>query len=65
MSQRKTDGRCLSAGSILKSAALSDFKAQKGRLQEELEAAAQTAMFYPKFHSELNFIERFWCAAKW
>jgi hypothetical protein len=46
-------------------AAQPDFKAQKGRLQEELEAANQTVMFYPKFHCELNFIERFWCAAKW
>jgi hypothetical protein len=41
-----------------------DFIGQKGRLQEELEAANQTVMFYPKFHCELNFIERFWCAAK-
>ncbi|RPA99439.1 hypothetical protein L873DRAFT_1835395 [Choiromyces venosus 120613-1] len=42
-----------------------DFREQKGRLQEELEAAGQTVIFYPKFHCELNFIERFWCAAKY
>lgn len=42
-----------------------DFKAQKGRLQEELEACNQLVILYPKFHCELNFIERFWCAAKY
>lgn len=33
-----------------------DFRDQKGRLQEEVE--------YPKFHHELNFVERYWCRAK-
>ena len=42
-----------------------DFQEQKGRLQEELEASNQQVIFYPKFHCELNFIERFWCAAKY
>jgi hypothetical protein len=41
-----------------------DFKEQKGWLQEEVEAAGHSVIFYPKFHCELNFIERFWCAAK-
>jgi hypothetical protein len=40
-------------------AAQPDFIGQKGRLQEELEAANQTLKFYHKFHCELNFIERF------
>jgi len=42
-----------------------DFLQQRGRLEEELEAAHQLVIFYPKFHCELNFIERFWCASKW
>ena len=42
-----------------------DFRDQKGHLQEEIEAANHLIIFYPKFHCELNFIERFWCAAKW
>ena len=41
-----------------------DFAEQKGRLQEEVEAAGHSVIFYPKFHCELNFIERFWCASK-
>jgi hypothetical protein len=46
-------------------AAQRDFQEQKGWLQQELDAANQEVIFYPKFHCELNFIEYFWCAAKW
>lgn len=42
-----------------------DSQEQKERLQEELEAANQKFIFYPKFNCELIFIENFWCAAKW
>jgi hypothetical protein len=42
-----------------------DFQNQKGWLQEEIEAAGHNVIFYPKFHYELYFIERFWCAAKY
>ncbi|RPA97965.1 hypothetical protein L873DRAFT_1836176 [Choiromyces venosus 120613-1] len=41
-----------------------DFQAQKGELQETLEAAGHMVIFYPSFHCELNFIEYFWGSAK-
>ena len=42
-----------------------DFRDQKGRLQEEVETLGHRILFYPKFHCELNFIERYCCQAKW
>ena len=42
-----------------------DFQGQKGRLREEVEALGHHVLFYPKFHCEPNFIERYWCQAKW
>lgn len=41
-----------------------DFQVQKSSLQEGIEARGHLALFYPKFHCELNFIEFFWAAAK-
>ena len=41
-----------------------DFQAQKGELQETLEAAGHLVIFYPSFHCELNFIEHSWGSAK-
>jgi hypothetical protein len=42
-----------------------DFKAQKCELEERLqESGLHHVMFYPKFHCELNHIERFWCHGK-
>ena len=46
-------------------AARQDFKEQKGRLQEALECRGQLVIFYPEFHCELDFIERYWCGCKW
>jgi hypothetical protein len=46
-------------------AAQRDFREQKGSLQAALEAGNQEVIFYPKFHCELNFVEHYWCAAKW
>lgn len=45
-------------------ASLPDFQQQKGRLEEELNREGHIPVFYPKFHCEVNFIERFWCSAK-
>ena len=42
-----------------------DFQEQKGRLQEEVNAVGHEIIFYPKFHCELNFIERYWSGVKW
>ena len=41
-----------------------DFQEQKGRLEEEPQAAGQLVIFYLKLHCEPNFIEKFWCAVK-
>lgn len=41
-----------------------DFQAQKGLIQEAIEARGHLVMFYPKFHCELNFIEYFWASCK-
>jgi hypothetical protein len=41
-----------------------DFKNQKCRLQEVIEAHGHKVIFYPKFHCELNYIEMYWGAAK-
>ena len=41
-----------------------DFVGQKCRLQEEVERRGHIALFYPKFHCELNFIEMYWGNAK-
>ena len=41
-----------------------DFQAQKGELQETIEAAGHLVIFYPVYHCELNFIEYFWSWAK-
>ena len=56
------NGECC-ATTILQSK--KDFKEQKGMLQELVESTGDSAIFYPKFHCELNFIERFWYAAKY
>ena len=42
-----------------------DFRNQRGRPQEEVENLGHRVLFYPKFHCELNWIERYWCRAKW
>jgi hypothetical protein len=46
-------------------AAQRDFQEQKGKLEEEIMKFNHEVIFYPKFHCELNFIEPYWCAAKY
>ena len=41
-----------------------DFQMQMSMLVEEIAKRGHKAMFYPKFHCELNFIEYFWGAVK-
>ena len=41
-----------------------DFLAQKSAIEELIENARHKCIFFPKFHCELNFIERYWRAAK-
>jgi transposase len=41
-----------------------DFVGQKSRLEEFITSWSHICDFYPKYHCELNFIEKFWGAAK-
>ena len=63
----KCKDECSQSGSCCGQFLLSqqpDFLAQKGILQERLEARGHKVLFYPKFHCELNFIERYWSSTK-
>lgn len=42
-----------------------DFKSQKSRLQEEIEARGHLCLFFPKYHCELNWMEYRWGRSKW
>lgn len=42
-----------------------DFKSQRPALVEHIENRGHIAIFYPKFHCELNFIEQCWGYAKY
>jgi len=61
---RRPDGKknkiCLKGGTCCARALIAnepDFKAQRSRLEEEVELTGHVAHFFPKFHCELNFIE--------
>lgn len=41
-----------------------DFKNKKTLLEEKVESRGHLCVFFPKFHCELNAIERVWCHAK-
>ena len=41
-----------------------DFKNQKTILEDYIEQRGHICMYYPKFHCELNPIERVWCQSK-
>ena len=41
-----------------------DFKCQKTMLEEKMESRGHVCLYFPKFHCELNAIERNWCHAK-
>ena len=41
-----------------------DFANKKNIIEENVEARGHLCIFFPKFHCELNAIERCWCHAK-
>jgi len=68
---RRPDGKknkeCLNRGTCCARALISkeeDFKAQRSRLEEEVELKGHMVCFLRKYHCELNFIEYYWGAAK-
>ena len=44
---------------------LPDFKEQQSRIAEVIQSRGHLCMFLPKFYCELNWIELYWCLAKW
>ena len=42
-----------------------DFKLQQNAIQELIREGGHYCVFLPKFHPELNFIERYWSRVKW
>ena len=42
-----------------------DFKRQQNAIQELVISRGHHCIFLPKFHPELNFIERYWSRVKW
>jgi len=61
---RRTDGKknkeCLNGGTCCARALIAkkeDFKAQRSRLEEEVELKGLIVCFLPKYHCDLNFIE--------
>ena len=41
------------------------FSGSERTAKKGVEAQGHCVLFYPKFHCELNFIESYWCQAKW
>ena len=42
----------------------SDFLEQRCEVDETITQSGHRVLYYPKFHCELNHIERFWCHSK-
>ena len=42
-----------------------DFQAQQNAIQELIFPRGHNCTFLPKYHPELNFIERYWSRVKW
>ena len=42
-----------------------DFQAQQNAIQEPILSRGHYCIFLPKYHPELNFIERYWSRVKW
>jgi len=68
---RKENGnlknQCLSGGTCCARTLMAkepDFKAQRSKLEEEVELVGHQVQFFPKYHCKLNFIEYYWGAAK-
>ena len=68
---RRPDGKknkeCLNGGTCCARALIAkeeDFKAQRSRLEEEVELKGHMVCFLLKYHCELNFIEYYWGVAK-
>jgi len=64
LQERGVDTKDMNADKMRETLKYDDFKNSKTILEERIKERGHLCYFFPKFHCELNAIERCWCHAK-